>query len=75
MFYQEEFPVISEQKMEEYESKWGLLKEWEADERKLFFGTEGKKMNRNCLFYKPELTYQGPSRVCEDPRLKSCRKF
>ncbi|WP_454785481.1 hypothetical protein [Legionella sp. WA2024007413] len=70
MFYKVEFPKISEQKMKEYESKWGCFKQWEADERKLFFGTEGKKMNQNAFFYQPEPTYEGPSRISEDPRFK-----
>lgn len=69
------FPDI---KIKSYEEKYGPINEWKDDESKLFFGTY-KTLNPYCMFApkgpikdedKISCTYEGPSRLAEDPRFK-----
>lgn len=61
-----------------YEKQYGPIKEWKEDESKLFFGTF-KTLNPYTMFAakgpvkdedKISCTYEGPSRLAEDPRFK-----
>jgi hypothetical protein len=63
-----DFPQVN---IKEYQEKYGPIQEWQDDEAKLFYGT-AKKINP-CTFFasqasKIDCTYEGPSRLAEDPR-------
>lgn len=72
---QGDFPDID---VKSHEKKYGPINKWKDDESKLFFGTS-KTLNLNHLFApkgpvkdedKIQCTYEGPSRLAEDPRFK-----